>query len=149
MRCLKLFEGVHISPSNIVHSIYSYICAALEKVIFHQLPSQQHHHEISDHGFNFRFSQTTVKLVRWIPPIQGLVLNVDGACKGNPGFCGGGGCVRDSGGNFILGFAHFYGHGDSLVAETHAICDGVRLDKEHGISIGAIYTDSAILANSI
>ncbi|MQM14326.1 hypothetical protein Taro_047256, partial [Colocasia esculenta] len=50
---------------------------------------------------------------------EGFLLNVDGASKGNPGTCGGGGCIRDRSGNLKLAFAHNYGFGGSLVAERY------------------------------
>ncbi|MQL89284.1 hypothetical protein Taro_021863 [Colocasia esculenta] len=65
-------------------------------------------------------------LVRWIPPVINYSINVDGACKGNPGACGGGGCFRDVNDDFVFGFAYFYGTGNSLMAETRAIHDGLR-----------------------
>ncbi|MQM00891.1 hypothetical protein Taro_033632 [Colocasia esculenta] len=75
------------------------------------------------------------KLIRWIPPIFDLCLNVDGACKGNPGECGGG----DRQGNVHVAFAHFYGVGNSMIAELRALCDDLRL---------ADFLDSKSLVNS-
>ncbi|MQM13042.1 hypothetical protein Taro_045964, partial [Colocasia esculenta] len=72
-------------------------------------------------GFSPKIKGTSFKLIRWIPPIRGLVLNVNGACKGNPGLCGGGACIRDSEGILLLTFAHFYGFGTSLVAEVRSV----------------------------
>ncbi|MQL71213.1 hypothetical protein Taro_003538 [Colocasia esculenta] len=74
----------------------------------------------------------TFKLVRWIPPEHGLILNVDGSSKGNLRVCGGGGCIRDSKGNLMVAFAHYYGFGSSLVAEVRSLCDGIQLASEHG-----------------
>ncbi|MQM15947.1 hypothetical protein Taro_048900 [Colocasia esculenta] len=69
---------------------------------------------IIDLGFFIQPIVKQCKLVRWIPPLQGLVLNVDGASKGNPGPCGGGGLVRNGFGAVLLAFFHFYGTGNSL-----------------------------------
>ncbi|MQM14195.1 hypothetical protein Taro_047125 [Colocasia esculenta] len=89
------------------------------------------------------------KLVRWIPPESGLVLNVDGANKGNPGFWGGGRCIRDRSGLLLLAFAHFYGSGGSLVTEVRALCDGIQLATEYGLLLSLICSDSAALVTSI
>ncbi|MQM02314.1 hypothetical protein Taro_035080 [Colocasia esculenta] len=68
-----------------------------------------------------------VKIVRWNPPLHGLLLNVDGASKGNPGPCGGGGIIRDTTGTMLVAFSHFYGAGSSLLAEVRAMTP-----KHHG-----------------
>ncbi|MQL99515.1 hypothetical protein Taro_032239 [Colocasia esculenta] len=56
------------------------------------------------HGFGYvpLCPAKKLKLIRWIPPITDFCLNVDGACKGNPGECGGGGCIRDSKGQVLV-----------------------------------------------
>ncbi|MQL94423.1 hypothetical protein Taro_027075 [Colocasia esculenta] len=96
-----------------------------------------------------RYSRShMIKLVRWMPPINGYCLNVDGACKGNPGDYGGGGCIRDRGGSVLVAFAHFYGTGNSMVAESRAMCDGLRLADFLGIRLTVIYSDSLALVNS-
>ncbi|MQL95219.1 hypothetical protein Taro_027882 [Colocasia esculenta] len=100
---------------------------------------------ISDQGV----PMVSFKLIRWILPSKGLVLNVDGASKGNPGACGGGGCVRDCNGNLLFAFAHYYGFGSSLVAESRSLCDGLRLALEHAFNLAEIRSDSLTLVNSI
>ncbi|MQL97989.1 hypothetical protein Taro_030692 [Colocasia esculenta] len=90
-----------------------------------------------------------VKLIRWIPPIHHFCLNVDGASKGNPGICGGGGCIRDTKGDILVAFAHFYGEGNSIIAETHALCDGLRLADQFGVRLASVYSDSLTLVNSV
>ncbi|MQM09839.1 hypothetical protein Taro_042716, partial [Colocasia esculenta] len=95
-----------------------------------------------------QFSPKLLKLVRWIPPITGLCLNVDSASKGNPGLCGGGGCIRDEHGSVRVAFAHFYEDGNSMIAEIRALCDGLRLADFLGLRLSIVYTDSSILANS-
>ncbi|MQL94781.1 hypothetical protein Taro_027441, partial [Colocasia esculenta] len=88
-------------------------------------------------------------LVKWNPPTVNYSLHVDGASKGNPGICGGGGCIRDKLGNFIDGFAFFYGFGSSILAEARAIHDGLRLAIERHYHISVLYTDSTILLRAI
>ncbi|MQL98988.1 hypothetical protein Taro_031706 [Colocasia esculenta] len=76
-------------------------------------------------------------------------LNVDGACKGNPGDCGGGGCIRDSKGNIQMAFSYFYGDGTSMLAEIRALCDGLKLAASTGYQLSAVYSDSQSLVNSL
>ncbi|MQM17341.1 hypothetical protein Taro_050310 [Colocasia esculenta] len=90
-----------------------------------------------------------LKLIRWIPPICDFSLNVDGACKGNPGKCGGGRCIRDSQGHVQVAFAHFYGVGTNMLAEIGALCDALRLAYTLGYRLSIIYSDSQVLVNSI
>ncbi|MQL72146.1 hypothetical protein Taro_004485 [Colocasia esculenta] len=88
-------------------------------------------------------------LVKWLPPSTYCSLNVDGVSKGNPGKCGGGGCIRDSRGNFICGFSFFYGTGNSIVAEARALHDGLKLALDRNIRISVLFSDSATLIRAI
>ncbi|MQL95976.1 hypothetical protein Taro_028647, partial [Colocasia esculenta] len=87
--------------------------------------------------------------VKLRPPSVDLCLNVDGASKGNPGDCGGGGCIRDTHGNFICGFAFFYYSGSSILAETRALHDGLRLTIDRQLQISVVFSDSATLLSAI
>ncbi|MQL86663.1 hypothetical protein Taro_019195 [Colocasia esculenta] len=89
-----------------------------------------------------------LKLIRWIPPILHYCLSVDGASKGNPGDCGGGGCIRDRNGTVLVAFAHFYGHGNNMIAEIRALADGLRLADYLGFRISIVHSDSMALVNS-
>ncbi|MQL85627.1 hypothetical protein Taro_018150 [Colocasia esculenta] len=81
-----------------------------------------------------------------IPPLVDFCLNVDGASKGNPGICGGGGCICDKHGKLLLAFANFYGVGKNIIAETRAcMCDGLRLAHFLGVRLSAIYSDLSTL----
>ncbi|MQL97884.1 hypothetical protein Taro_030581 [Colocasia esculenta] len=88
-------------------------------------------------------------LVKWTPPQVDFCLNVDGASNGNPGYCGGGGCIRDSHGNFICGFAFFYGSGSSILAEARALHDGLQLAINRQLQISVVFSDSATLLRAI
>ncbi|MQM01087.1 hypothetical protein Taro_033832, partial [Colocasia esculenta] len=88
------------------------------------------------------------KFIRWIPPIFDFSLNVDGACKGNPGDYGGGGCIRDKHGSVVIAFAHYYGYGSSLMAEARALCDGLRLADFFGLRLSMINSDSMALGQT-
>ncbi|MQM11611.1 hypothetical protein Taro_044519 [Colocasia esculenta] len=89
------------------------------------------------------------KIVRWNPPFSNYNINVDGACKGNLGICGGGGCFRNTRGDFVCGFAFLYGSGSSLLAETRALHDGLRLALERNLNVSIVYSDSATLVRAI
>ncbi|MQM15042.1 hypothetical protein Taro_047980 [Colocasia esculenta] len=148
-RCSQRFEGKNYSIRRITHNIRFMIHMSLDATTFKVSPQDQHMKILNSIGFFPKVRDISFKLIRWIPPIRGMVLNVDGASKGNPGSCGGGGCIRDSKGNLLLAFAHSYGYGSSLVAETRALCDGIRLAIEYGFTLLEIRSDSAILVASI
>ncbi|MQM21649.1 hypothetical protein Taro_054693 [Colocasia esculenta] len=104
---------------------------------------------LMSYGFSANSSSKKLKLVRWIPPISHYYLNVDGETKGNPGECGGGGCIRDRKGEVVAAFSHSYGYGNSFIAEVRALCDGIRMVESLGIRISIIYFDSLALVNSM
>ncbi|MQM17439.1 hypothetical protein Taro_050411 [Colocasia esculenta] len=100
-------------------------------------------------GFLVNVPPKMTKFVRWIPPLHGLMLNIDGASKGNPRPCGGGGIFRDSNGNVSMAYSHYYGAGSSIFAEVRAMHDGVLLAIEKGFALTSICSDSLILVNSL
>ncbi|MQM03779.1 hypothetical protein Taro_036567 [Colocasia esculenta] len=110
------------------------INVALQGVTFKQECAANSLAILQTFGFKPKVKLKAPKIVRWIPPQHGVYLNVDGACKGNPGPCGGGGCMRNSAGDILLGFAFYYGYGDSLLAEVRALFDGLRLAELHGFN---------------
>ncbi|MQL83932.1 hypothetical protein Taro_016440 [Colocasia esculenta] len=81
--------------------------------------------------------------------IHDFSLNVDGASKGNPGVCGGGGCIRDTHGSVRVAFAHFYGYGNNMIAEVRALCDGLRLADQLGMRLYMVNSDSLALVTSM
>ncbi|MQL81184.1 hypothetical protein Taro_013643 [Colocasia esculenta] len=148
-RCSLRFEGKRLSFHRITHNINFMISLSLDAANFRVVSLGQNLQDIYSLGFSLNIKHVSFKLIRWILPSKGLVLNVDGASKGNPGTCGGGGCVRDCNGNLLFAFAHFYGFGSSLVAETRSLCDGLRLALDHGFHLAEIRSDSLTLVNSI
>lgn len=72
-------------------------------------------------------------------------LNVDEASKGNPGEAGSGGLIRDSNGDFLVGFAYFLGINSSVHAETKAIYLGLKLAQELNILSIWLESDSELL----
>lgn len=73
------------------------------------------------------------KIVAWKKPIRGVFkLNMDGCSMRNPGEAGGGGVIRDAGGNSIVGFTRYYGVATNTLVEGCALLDGLRLAKHLG-----------------
>ncbi|MQL78493.1 hypothetical protein Taro_010903 [Colocasia esculenta] len=124
------------------------VAHSLVNVQFKEAPSADELKVLQRYAFSPQFSLKQLKLIRWIPPIVDFCLNVDGACKGNPGVCGGGDCIRDSKGSVLVAFAHFYGPGNSITAEVRALCDGLRLASNLGIQLSMVNCDSLTLVNS-
>lgn len=66
--------------------------------------------------------------VRWIPPIAGWYkLNCDGARDVRTGVACSGGIVRDSSGQWCIGYSHNVGHCSALEAELWGILQGLRI----------------------
>ncbi|PNX89071.1 ribonuclease H, partial [Trifolium pratense] len=60
--------------------------------------------------------------VSWVTPLGNTIkVNVDGNSLNNPGRADFGGIMRNSRGNWLLGFSGFIGIATSLQAELHAI----------------------------
>ncbi|XP_071922581.1 uncharacterized protein [Coffea arabica] len=87
----------------------------------------------------------SILLVRWMAPTVGCKLNSDGCTRGNPGVNGGGGVVRDSEGQVIVGYSCFFGSLTSLHAELKAMAFGVQLCVTHGLHDLHIEADSLVL----
>ncbi|MQL77989.1 hypothetical protein Taro_010399 [Colocasia esculenta] len=148
-RCLLRIEGNRRPIQGIIHNIRYMISVSAATMSFQHVSAISDLEDLSYFGYSHTMTQRRFKLIRWIPPDSGLVLNVDGASKGNPGLCGGGGCIRDSAGKMLLGFAHSYGSGGSFLAEARALCDGIRLATEFGLTLSLIQSDSAALVSSL
>ncbi|MQM00045.1 hypothetical protein Taro_032767 [Colocasia esculenta] len=149
IRCKIKFEQVACSTFVIRHHIHYLVNVALDNLVFKVSATAQQIEMIKDFGFSYLPPVKMVKMVRWIPPLHGPLLNVDGASKGNPGPCGGGGIVRSTTGTVLFAFSHFYGAGTSLLAECRAMCDGVLMALEKGVHLDQISTDSLVLVNSL
>jgi hypothetical protein len=73
------------------------------------------------------------RLVSWKPPSGAAVkLNVDGSSLGNPGRSGFGGLIRDTNGNWLLGFSGSCGITTNINAELQAIFYGLEKAWSHG-----------------
>ncbi|XP_043694481.1 uncharacterized protein LOC122645214 [Telopea speciosissima] len=87
--------------------------------------------------------------VYWCPPNVSVKLNVDGACRGNPGLGGGGGVVRNTRGEVLAAFSNFYGYYTNSIAELRALRDGIALCQALGFSDVVVNSDSANTARMI
>ena len=66
--------------------------------------------------------------ISWKKPLIGwMKLNIDGAAFGNLIQVGGGGVVRDSNGDRLVGFMRKLGSMSSVLAELWALKDGLLL----------------------
>ncbi|MQL69593.1 hypothetical protein Taro_001904 [Colocasia esculenta] len=143
-RCAKHFDSRTKSVKSIISDIRSAANVAVQGMIFKKECS----FVLQQFGFKPTVKLKVPKLVRWIPPQYGFNLNVDGACKGNTGPCGGGGFIRDSNGDIHSGFTFFYGQGNNMIAEVRTLCDGLRLAEHHRLSTSTVNSDSLVLVQS-
>jgi ribonuclease HI len=95
------------------------------------------------HGTNR--ASSSHDLVRWNAlDGTGMILNVDGSSKGNPGVSGYGGLIRNAGGAWVHGFFGNLGVTTILHAELMAIYKGLLLAWELNIKDLWCYSDSKI-----
>ncbi|XP_043720732.1 uncharacterized protein LOC122668203 [Telopea speciosissima] len=98
---------------------------------------------------NWAVAIKTSVSVFWCPPFSSLKLNVDGACKGNPGVGGGGGIIRNTEGRVIAAFANFYGECTNSIANLRVLRDGLKLCESLGIKDFHVNSDSAATVQCI
>lgn len=89
-------------------------------------------------------SHATDTVVKWNCDNHSCyILNVDGSCLGNPQRTEFGGLLRNSARLFISGFSRNIANApDILLAELHAIFQGLRFVSDMGISDFVCYSDS-------
>jgi len=89
-------------------------------------------------------------VIQWMPPPPGwILLNTDGASKGNPGKAGGGGVLRDDKGTWICGFGESMGTCTVMKAEIKAVLRGLRLAYSLDIKRLWVQVDSSTLAGML
>ncbi|KAF5468825.1 hypothetical protein F2P56_012942 [Juglans regia] len=87
-------------------------------------------------------------VITWCKPPSGWVkLNVDGSSRDNPSQCGGGGVIRNSGGEMLLAFLANFGHSTNNEAELRALIFWVAACKAGGYSFVEIESDSQVAVN--
>ncbi|MQL88723.1 hypothetical protein Taro_021293, partial [Colocasia esculenta] len=127
-------DNVACSVSVIRYHIHYMVNVALDNLVFKQSATPQQMAQIKEFGFSYIPPVKTVRMVRWIPPLHGPLLNP----------FGGGGIVRTSDGTVLFAFAHFYGSGTSLLSECR---DGVQMALEKGVPLTLISSDSLVMVN--
>lgn len=148
-RCTLKFEGVAFSGDNIKRKVIATISYAVDKMSFPSMISAEQRNILAKFWLFPKINvKRSIAVFCMLANFQ-LTLHVDGASKGNPGSSGGGGCIRDRHGNMIVGFAFNYGEGSSILAEARALHDRLSLAVHGGLRVGAVYSDCALLVNSI
>ncbi|PWA44555.1 hypothetical protein CTI12_AA523610 [Artemisia annua] len=85
-------------------------------------------------------------LISWVaPPVSWVLLNTDGASRGNPGEAGGGGIMRDAQGYFIRAFTENYGICTVTRSEILALLRGILMARDAGIKKLIIKVDSQVV----
>lgn len=86
-----------------------------------------------------------VRSVKWQPPTGNSVkLNVDGSSIGNPGRSGYGGLLRNTHGEWLLGFSGSCGLTTNITAELFAIAAGLNLAWQYGYRHVVCESDSML-----
>lgn len=78
-----------------------------------------------------------------------MKLNTDGASCGNPGLSGTVGLLRDSSGNWIVGFAAYLGITTKIAAELHALRLGLLLAWDEGYRKVECEIDASVVLSLI
>ena len=86
------------------------------------------------------------KFIRWeSPPTGWVILNTNGASKGNRGPASGGGLLRDYKGKMMKGFMEKFGIYTSPKAELMALRRGLPIAKELNIKQLILLVDSQLV----
>ena len=78
-----------------------------------------------------------------------LIVETDGACKGNPGPMSIGATIKDHECREVATVSQLIGDGTNNVAEYRAAIEGLRKAKELGGTSITLYTDSELVANQV
>lgn len=148
-RCSFRYEGSKPKIVKSVTDILYNIRIAVQNIKFRLPPNSAFLTILQSYNIRVNSKHIVFKLVRWIPPLTDCSINIDGCLKPDSGLSGGGGCIRNSCGDIILGFSFFYGHGNIIQAEGRAMVDALRLAHSLSISISVIYSDSSLLVDMI
>ncbi|MQL96061.1 hypothetical protein Taro_028735 [Colocasia esculenta] len=84
-RCLRRFENTQVSVGVIISTIKSATHHILSNLQFKSTPNHKELQILHNFRYAPKCPAKLLKLIRWLPPIHDFSLNVDGACKGNPG----------------------------------------------------------------
>ncbi|MBO7718409.1 reverse transcriptase-like protein [Candidatus Saccharibacteria bacterium] len=78
-----------------------------------------------------------------------VVINVDGASRGNPGPAGIGYCIRDNNGHIVEHGGEFIGFATSRIAEYYAMRKGVDRAIELGYKTARFISDNLMVVNQL
>jgi len=81
--------------------------------------------------------------------VNSVIINVDGASRGNPGPSGIGYCVYNSDGHIIKQGGEFIGFATSRMAEYYAMRKGIELAIEMGYKKARFVSDSLMVVNQL
>lgn len=81
--------------------------------------------------------------------VNSVIINVDGASRGNPGPSGIGYCIYDSDGHIIKHGGEFIGFATSRMAEYYAMRKGIELAIEMGYKKARFVSDSLMVVNQL
>ncbi|HHT9154319.1 MAG TPA: ribonuclease HI family protein [Candidatus Tripitaka sp. YC43] len=83
------------------------------------------------------------------PPIEEVVLYVDGAARGNPGKAGIGVVLRDKRDKVIEEAGQYIGETTNNVAEYRALLEGLKRSLARGVKVVEIFSDSELMVRQI
>lgn len=125
-RNLARNDGKFSAKNSILHSVLSQAKTICQLVNIQEANPARRKFLL---GFGIQGSclhTPVLKAIKWIcPPWPLFKLNTDGASK-TTRLSGGGGVIRDSKGDIILAFSHYYETATSLIAEARALLDGLK-----------------------
>jgi len=78
-----------------------------------------------------------------------VIINVDGASRGNPGPAGIGYCIYNSNGEILERGGEFIGFATSRVAEYYAMKNGIAKAVERGLKSARFVSDSLMVVNQL
>ncbi|GKV15306.1 hypothetical protein SLEP1_g26102 [Rubroshorea leprosula] len=134
--------GIWLHRNQLIHSTHPYPICSASKLIIER--AAEYYSTVPYRGQN----QRPTCMYKWIkPPLPFLKLNADGSAIDNPRKVAGGGLIRDSWGNWTLGFSRRIGWSSILLAELWAIRDGLQLAVSRNFSHLLIETDSFTAVN--
>lgn len=96
---------------------------ALDRVLEFKLLEGKH--IVNKHGIKTETDH------RWVPPTEGMKLNVNGSFDYKKNVGGAGGLIRDKHGNWVRGFSAKFTAQSPLDTETNALYLGLKIDLKH------------------
>lgn len=134
----KIFGRGEEIPINHVGFLYTKLKEMQDTLVRDKLKNQSIHKE------------TTKVLIRWVAlPVSWVLLNTDGASRGNPRDAGGTGILRDPRGCFLRAFTKKYGICTVTRSEVLALLQGIIMARDVGIRKLIIKVNSEVVVRLI